>query len=473
MGGLLRPDRTRPGPPRLAAGMRFAERGPEPRATSSPSASAEAPCAAVASSWPPWRTSSRPCSTAVGPTACRSCRPPRPGSCACWRARSRAPDEVVAVVPPDLVECTVEKVAVNAVMAGCLPEYLPVVLAAVEAACTDEFNMHGLLATTYFSGPMIVVNGPLARAHRHEQRRQCARAGQPGQPDDRSGAPTGRPQRRWWPSGRRRPGHARSPRQAQLLLRRGRGGLALGAVVGVPRRRARGRHGDPLRRGGCRAASWTSSRARPTPWPGPWRPRCAARRIPSWSSASTPSSSSRPSTPGCSGGGLEPAAPDRRADDLLTVDGQELVRGAGGIAEGLPEAFAELSLPKFRGGGLLVVHAGGRAGLFSAIIGGWVSGQGGSEPVTREIATMSGGPAGSHRRERTRPPRPLLDRPATLEGLTVGLLDISKPRGDIFLDQLESHLPSGGRPSSASPSPPSPNRPQPTSATRSPSAATS
>ena len=74
---------------------------------------------------------------------------------------TRAPDEVVAIVPPDLVECTVEKVAVNAVMAGCLPEYLPVVLAAVEAACTDEFNMHGLLATTCFSGPIVVVNGPI------------------------------------------------------------------------------------------------------------------------------------------------------------------------------------------------------------------------------------------------------------------------------------------------------------------------
>src|SRR4051794_21626632 len=77
---------------------------------------------------------------------------------------TRAADEVVAVVPPDLVECTVEKVAVNAVMAGCKPEYLPVVLTAVEAACTDEFNMHGLLATTYFSGPVLIVNGPIARA---------------------------------------------------------------------------------------------------------------------------------------------------------------------------------------------------------------------------------------------------------------------------------------------------------------------
>jgi len=74
---------------------------------------------------------------------------------------TRAPDEIVAVVPPDLVECTVEKVAINAVLAGCAPEYLPVVLAAVEAACTDEFNMHGVLATTMPVGPVMIVNGPI------------------------------------------------------------------------------------------------------------------------------------------------------------------------------------------------------------------------------------------------------------------------------------------------------------------------
>ena len=76
---------------------------------------------------------------------------------------TREPDDVVAVVPPNLVPATVEKVAVNAVMAGCRPEYLPVVLAAVEAVCTDEFNMHGLLATTYFAGPVLIVNGPIRR----------------------------------------------------------------------------------------------------------------------------------------------------------------------------------------------------------------------------------------------------------------------------------------------------------------------
>ena len=76
---------------------------------------------------------------------------------------SRAATEVVAHVPPNLAPARVEKVAINAVMAGCKPEYLPVVLAAVEAACTDDFNLHGVLATTYFVGPLIIVNGPIRR----------------------------------------------------------------------------------------------------------------------------------------------------------------------------------------------------------------------------------------------------------------------------------------------------------------------
>ena len=85
------------------------------------------------------RTRPRRCSIAAGPTACRSSRRPRRACCACSKARRDAPDEIVAVVPPDLVECTVEKVAINAVHGrAAKPEYLPVVLAAVEAACTDD-----------------------------------------------------------------------------------------------------------------------------------------------------------------------------------------------------------------------------------------------------------------------------------------------------------------------------------------------
>jgi hypothetical protein len=72
---------------------------------------------------------------------------------------------------------------------------------------------------------------------------------------------------------------------------------------------------------------------------------------------------------------------------LLMLPGAELVRGASGIAEGIPEAFKDATLPKFRDGGLLIVHAGGTAGLFSAIIGGWASGATGSAPVTKEVRT--------------------------------------------------------------------------------------
>jgi hypothetical protein len=69
----------------------------------------------------------------------------------------------------------------------------------------------------------------------------------------------------------------------------------------------------------------------------------------------------------------------------LQLPGEEIVRGAGGMAEGVPEAFRSLTLPKFRPEGILLVHAGGGAGLFSAMIGGWANGAVGSQPVTKEI----------------------------------------------------------------------------------------
>ena len=71
----------------------------------------------------------------------------------------------------------------------------------------------------------------------------------------------------------------------------------------------------------------------------------------------------------------------------LTTPSDELVRGAGGIAEGIPadRAPAGAALPKFRPGGLMLAYAGGGAGLFSALIGGWVNGDIGSKPVAREV----------------------------------------------------------------------------------------
>jgi len=73
----------------------------------------------------------------------------------------RERSEIVGEVAPNYGRATVEKVAVNAVMAGCRPDYLPVVLAAVEAACDPAFNLHGMSTSTHFSAPLIVVNGPI------------------------------------------------------------------------------------------------------------------------------------------------------------------------------------------------------------------------------------------------------------------------------------------------------------------------
>ena len=76
---------------------------------------------------------------------------------------TRHPAEIVGEIPPYLAPCTVEKVAINAVLAGCKPEYMPVLLAALEAALEPVFTLHGVLATTYFSSPVIIVNGPVAK----------------------------------------------------------------------------------------------------------------------------------------------------------------------------------------------------------------------------------------------------------------------------------------------------------------------
>jgi hypothetical protein len=79
------------------------------------------------------------------------------------RFTDRAPDDVVGILAPHQADATVHAVAVNAVMAGCRPEYLPVVLAAVEAIADPAFNLFALQATTNPVAPLIVVNGPVAR----------------------------------------------------------------------------------------------------------------------------------------------------------------------------------------------------------------------------------------------------------------------------------------------------------------------
>src|SRR5439155_13023027 len=73
----------------------------------------------------------------------------------------RDPEEVIGIIPPKWAPATIEKIAINAVMAGCLPEYLPVVIAAVEAICEPRFNLYGVQATTGYVGPALLVNGPV------------------------------------------------------------------------------------------------------------------------------------------------------------------------------------------------------------------------------------------------------------------------------------------------------------------------
>jgi hypothetical protein len=75
----------------------------------------------------------------------------------------RAPDELVGNVPPAMEPATVRTVAIHALMAGCKPEYLPVVLGALEIMLRPEFNLNGVQGTMHGVAPLMIVNGPYAR----------------------------------------------------------------------------------------------------------------------------------------------------------------------------------------------------------------------------------------------------------------------------------------------------------------------
>ncbi|HEY7405253.1 MAG TPA: TlpA disulfide reductase family protein [Candidatus Angelobacter sp.] len=79
-------------------------------------------------------------------------------------ATGLSPQAIIARVPPVYGEATVEKIAANAVMAGCVPEMMRVLLPLVRAACDERFNIHGVQATTHFAAPLVMINGPV----RHE-----------------------------------------------------------------------------------------------------------------------------------------------------------------------------------------------------------------------------------------------------------------------------------------------------------------
>lgn len=76
---------------------------------------------------------------------------------------NRDPADIVVDIPPRWGKATVEKIAINAVMAGCLPEYLPLIIAAVTAMCEESLNLRGVQATTHPASPLLIVNGPIGK----------------------------------------------------------------------------------------------------------------------------------------------------------------------------------------------------------------------------------------------------------------------------------------------------------------------
>ena len=302
------------------------------------------------------------------------------------RGTSRDPQQVVGKMPSDLADCTVEKIAINAVMAGCKPEYLPVVIAAVEAVLDEPFALHGVLATTMYVGPVVVVNGPIRRSIGMNAKGNALGQG--------------------WRA------NSTIGRALQLVIRNVGGGR--------PQEVDRATLGNPGKLTYCFAEDEEDSY---------WESLATERGVPEGKSAVTvfagfglqgivdqksrePESLAQ-SFADCLKSLQHPklymgadaivvVAPEhertfREAGWSKTRLYQELyartqsladdiLPGKGGVAEGTSAFASGTMVPKFRDGGLMIVRAGGGAGMFSGIIGGWLaSGKRGSSPVTKEI----------------------------------------------------------------------------------------
>jgi hypothetical protein len=305
------------------------------------------------------------------------------------KGTTRKPNEIIGRIPPYLAPCTVEKVAINAVMAGCLPEYMPVLLAALEAALEPVFTLHGVLATTYFSAPVIIVNGPIVK----QIGMNCG-INALGQ-GNRANSTIGR---------------------ALNLIVRNVGG-------GKPGEADRATLGAPSKIGLCFAEDESDAE---------WEPLSVARGFKRGAStvtlfqghgveafadqkSRTPEGLTRSFATHLVRMGhlrltqsarvivvLSPehyriykeAGWGRRAIEKAMYEstirpGREILAGLDGISEGVPASRADEMIPKFHDDGLLVVRAGGPAGLFSAVLPGWLAGRNKTELqlVTKEITS--------------------------------------------------------------------------------------
>ena len=138
-------------------------------------------------------------------------------------------DELIAELPPLGGRATVERIAVNAVMAGCLPEHMPVVITALQAMMDERFNLRGVMCSTGIHTPLLIVNGPAVQDLNINGGYNCFGAGW------RANATIGRavkagagqPGRRH--PGRDQQGHLRPSRRLHLLRCRGRTGQPVDA----------------------------------------------------------------------------------------------------------------------------------------------------------------------------------------------------------------------------------------------------
>jgi hypothetical protein len=303
------------------------------------------------------------------------------------KGTTRRADEVIGKMPPFLADCTLEKVAINAVMAGCKPEYMPVLLAALEAALEPVFTLHGVLATTYFSSPIIIVNGPVAKQIGMNSGINALGQG------NRANATIGR-----------------ALNLIVLNVGGGRPGEADRSTLGAP-------------------SKYTLCFAEDESDPA-WEPLSVARGLPRGVSAvtlfqghgpeafvdqksRTPEGLTRSFALSLVKMGHDRLTQSARAILVLSPEhyaiykeagwdrkrieralyeatirpGSAILAGADGVGEGVPAARANEQVPKFHEDGLLVVRAGGKAGLFSAILPGWLAGRNRAELqlVTKEV----------------------------------------------------------------------------------------
>lgn len=301
---------------------------------------------------------------------------------------NRDPKEIVGHIPPNLSPCSVEKVAINAVMAGCKPEYMAVVLACLEAALEPEATLHGVLCSTCPCSPVLILNGPITK--RIGMNAGINVLGS----DNRANATIGR---------------------AVNLVVRNVGG-------GIPGGIDRATLGGPGKVSLCFAEeeseeTWTPLHVARGCTPGSnavtvfqgagiqdfidMRSR-TAKELTTSLAASLAVVGNVKLAEYCnavlvlspehhniyrSSGWTRPNI-EEALYDALRRPGKDLVRGAGGIGEGIaPSRSAEMVDKFWRDHGLLIVRAGGTAGLHSAIISGWPGGRAPeqSRPITREI----------------------------------------------------------------------------------------